>query len=625
VNFIYICSEQEILADQTEKINQVFYDSELMVQDEKSYLYIDKRNKKDCFVETDDYFGYVLGYIRDYRLGTASDVQEHNKASLNAIKNKEWPLERHTGSFSVMTYNKKNKEIVLANDILGIYPVYYYKENGLTVISSSLILISAVTGSNLDFVGVTERLIRPENCNFGKRTITKNVYRLLPGELISINKNQTQVSEKKYDNSFYRDVSKPELKGLAESTLELIEKEFAICLLNKDDIGLALSGGLDSRILLAAIDKRKNILGLTYGDEEFYETEIAKDCATATGIKFEAHTMYKHSFPDLDLMQEYTLKTEAIGVQPWISLHEETKGLPLDSVYLIGDICDGLTGKNILTYKSRASKVKNFFKYMLFNREFPFTRNTPEEFIIWQEKIISQVVSAANNIDYKNFDISKEKIIEGIIEDLNVLFERIKQNNVPYIELLDEVFGWYTHGRIPMAKQLLLSKKKYFPLAPILSMQLFRHSSNIHPSIRINFGLVDKIFKLNKLKALASIPTAQIPWIPYKYPSLLKFFVWGIRSTLDQALIKRQLRKKDVNLRHRVLNTVNWILPYRESKAKENCESWFKKDYINKKEYCVKTLVGRSEMELWPLLTADIITYSGLNIEIDLIKKLQEE
>jgi len=620
VNFIYIETDNKNNLFE-EKINKVLEQNQSFCLGETGKIYIDKRNTEDCFVETEDSYAYILGYIRDYRLGLSSNVQKHNLSAVSALKQEQWPLEEYTGSFSVFTINKQTQKIVIANDALGIYPLFYYQKDGLKVISSSLILISAIANEEIDYIGATERVLSREYCNFGKRTITKNVHRLLPGEMITLDANKP--ADKKYDNSLYRSMSKPDLRDIANRTWNKIEEEFALCFLDKKEIGLALSGGLDSRILLGAIGKSKKIIGLTYGDDEHYETKIAKQCADAEGIEFETASYYDYSFPSLELMEKYTLQTEAIGIQSWIALHERTTKLTPDSPYIIGDIFDGLTGKNIKTFKARGEKIKNFFKYMIFNRELPFTQSTPELFEVWKQNVIKKHVKSIDKVDTKGFDLSKDEIKTGVVEDLNELFTRISEHKIPYVELYDEIFGWYTHGRIPMAKQLLISKIRFFPVAPILSMQLYRHSSNIHPSLRLNFKMLDVMFKHEKLKRLANVPTAQIPWIPYRYNNLLKLFIWGVRSTLDQVLIKRQMKKKDVNVRHRILNTLNWVLAYRTKDTLENCEQWFEKDYVNKKDYVLKRVKGRAEMSMWPLSTADIVSASSVNIELSLIQSLK--
>ena len=50
------------------------------------------------------------------------------------------------------------------------------------------------------------------------------------------------------------------------------------------------------------------------------------------------------------------------------------------------------------------------------------------------------------------------------------------------------------------------------------------------------FRLVDEIFLQRDLCQLASVPTAQVPFIPYSSPRKLKFLVWGMRSAVDQVL-----------------------------------------------------------------------------------------
>lgn len=623
MNFIYIKAEDNIIEKKINIIEKIFDGYEIHKLENGHTLIIDKRNINDCFSETDGFISYTLGYMRDYRLGTNVTSNEHNiSVTAEIIKNK-WPLnENFTGSFSTFSWDKVNKLISIANDPIGIYPLYYYQGEDIQIISSHLILTASISMEEIDYTGVSERLMYPEFCNFGTRTIVKNVKSLLPGELVVFDQKNMEIKNKFYDNSFYSNVTKPKKNIAAKESWELIKKEFAYCFLQNKQIGLAMSGGFDSRLILGAIDDSKEIYGMTYGDKEDYETKISKRCLETRNANFQSYSIYKEQFPKKEIFEKYILKTEATGIMPWLSILENSLGLKKDSIYLLGDLCDGLTGKSITIFKGRKTKIKNFFKYMIFNRELPFTPLTVDLFAKWKKNVTEKFINQFNKLEETNFPISKNKIISEIKKDLDVMFERINKHNIPYVELLDEIFIWYTHGRIPMSKQLLQAKIKFLPLAPIMSMQLYRNSSNIHPDIRMDFTLLEKIFDEKEFDKLNSIPTAQVPFVPSRTNILVKFLVWGLRSTIDQLLIK--LYRKNISTRQRVLKSLNWEKAYQDKDAIKNTNTWFEVDYINKKMFTLNTVKSRADGTSWPLTTMDIASISTLNIEIDLIKKLQK-
>ena len=625
MDFLFIKTDNKSIDYIQEKVDSIFKENIFIKLKKGFFLFISKNHIEDCLVNTDNITAYILGYIRDYRLGSECDTNIHNIKCVEKIS-KSWPLDsNYTGSFSVAVYEKNKNALILANDPIGIYPIYYSLNKDEVVVSSSLILASSILANDLDYAGIAERLMPGDYCNFGKRTIVKDIYRLLPGEKIEIDiNNYSTILDNKYDNTLYRDVSNSNIDILASKAWSLIKKEVEYAFLKKDKIGLALSGGLDSRIVLGAIDKHRCIICTTYGDEDDYETKIARKCAQVKNCDFHSYSVYDYLFPPKKILEKYTIGTESMGMNNWLSILENCNDLYHKDIYLLGDTCDLLTAKNILTYRSRNSKVKNFFKYLILGREIPFTPITNENYNKWKNNKINSILNRIREL-YPFDDIVKyEDIEKEIIIDVEELLNRIESHNIPYLELLDELFGIYTHGRIAMSKQLLLTKQNYFPIAPVMSMQIARFALNIDPRQKMNFILFNKIFKCcDDLNDLSDIPTAQIPYIPYKANNILKLFIWGLRSTIDQVLIKRKMKSKDRHKRTRVMKSIDWFKAYRQENGEQNIESWFEKDNIRMKQYCLDTYKKRSSMESWPLVPFDIVSLASLNLEISSIEELK--
>lgn len=627
MNFIYIESHQKLVEHDEFKLNEILGSVKKITIDENKHLYIDKRNMDDCYVQTDRMIGYTLGYVRDYKLEDSASVNDHNISVMSKISSDCWPLDSSiTGSFSAFVYDKRESKVIICNDPIGLYPLYYYKNKEMTIISSHLIATSMYIEDAVDEVGVIEKMLAGDYCNFGSRTIINNVKSILPGEKIIFDNNSIECV---YDNTLYNYADKIQTGNTAKVMWSTIKEEFNLCLKYYKTMGVATSGGLDSRVILGALDQGKDIHCLTYtGSQEDYEAKLSKRCANVVGASFESFSIYKDNLPNKEVFLDYVLKTEATGMNVWLSILEHATTLANDSVMLVGDICDLLTAKSIKRYRSRSSKVKAFFKYMMWGKDFPLTRNTPEEFTKWKfsivEKYLSQVVTMYASSH--SFKTEFETLRDGILEDLEEMFKRIEDHSLKYVEQLDELFAIYTHGRISMGKQLVINKKRFFPLGPIQSMRIARESTSIDLNKKFYFKLLDPMFKYeNDLKALANVPTAQIPFIPYKSNNLLKLIVWGMRSTLDQILIKRQMRKKDSEVRHRVLKSINWVKVYQAPNAVKNVTSWFDVDYIGTKEHCINATKNRSTFSSWPYYSFEITSLATLNLEIELINKFREQ
>ncbi|UJH92499.1 glycosyltransferase family 49 protein [Antarcticibacterium sp. 1MA-6-2] len=150
------------------------------------------------------------------------------------------------------------------------------------------------------------------------------------------------------------------------------------------------------------------------------------------------------------------------------------------------------------------------------------------------------------NLQKFDLKIDREKLIEALLVNLEELFARIEAHHLPYAELYNELFSWYTFTRMHLAKHLLVAGSKFHAYSPAMSLQMLTLTSRIHPNQRLNYRFAKQLFRMNKdLKRLSTVPTAQAPLVPQNFPDLLKFAMWGIRSTADQFLIRRMMKSKN--------------------------------------------------------------------------------
>lgn len=617
MNFLLI---QSLKKPSEKLLSEVLGKNQKIKLNNRLNLFVSENNINDCFFKDKDIAGYVMGYARSYLLNS-SDSINHNLFTAKDISNKKWPLnDDFTGSFSMLTYCKKSQQISISNDCVGYHPIFYFIKNDELIISSSLILIGAILGESTDEIGVLEKLISGAFCTFGKRTTVKNVSSLLPGEAIYLNSSNFFEIDKKYDNTLYNGIIDKSTKSIAKDVSDLISKEIDICLLNKNTT-VAVSGGLDSRVILGHISSTKKVNCVTYGDSDFYETKIAKKCAKKVNGNFSSYGIYEYEFPSKKILKDYILKTEATGLQCWVPIIEGVKKTYHNEPFLLGDISDILTGKKFDFIKGRMSKIYVFLKYTLLFRKIPFKLNSDQAFNNWKKEKSDVYISKLKNLNY-DFNLETAKI--SLQNDLNEIFERISAHNVKYYEQLNELFSIYTHARFPMAKQLIITKKKFLPQAPIMSMQMMRFSTKINPNEKILFKLLDEILNLDKMKKFSNIPTAQIPFIPYKFSRIVKLPIWAIRSFFDQIMIKRQMRLKNPKARNRLLKSINWVEAYNQKDGLKNISDYFENDILGLRERCIKTYNMRSQMKSWPLSTIDLISLASLNIEQELIGELKD-
>ena len=207
------------------------------------------------------------------------------------------------------------------------------------------------------------------------------------------------------------------------------------------------------------------------------------------------------------------------------------------------------------------------------------------------------------------FSISRAKLLKALQSDLNGIFQRIEAHQLPYVELYVELFSWYTHTRMPMGKQILICNSKFRSYCPSMSIQIVRLASSIHPNLRLNSRFMNKLFKESiELKELNKVPTNQAPLIPQNYPDFIKFPIWGLRSIIDQYLINRLVKSKDITKRYRLFKSINWAEVYQNSNMEKNLKAYFKNNHLG--EVYFKNLliqsIQRKNLIQWPFANTSL-------------------
>lgn len=577
-------------------------------------------------VQDDSLISMTEGYLRDFNLKNG-DAYSH---SLNVTKEmlNQWPLpENISGSFSTVLIVKDSSEVILCNDLVGLYPIYYRKVEKGIFISNSIILLAIATGDGLDEVGILQRSIGHDFSNIGSRTIVKDCKRLLPGEYLRMDFNG-RIIDKKYDNTLYHEISSPKQKEVSPKEYwSAFKKEVDLCLTDQEEVNIALSGGIDSRVILGAVSQNKRINCLTFGNKENYETRIAAKLAKRKKASFKNFYAPHLYFPSYEVLKKYTLQTEAVQICSWLEITESiktAKKIPM----LLGELCEALPGRNIKKFSSRKFRQDNFLKYYLLGRDYEFETSTPELFEHWKEQVLQRYLIYYHEKSLSRMDvtISQDEIKNAVKEDLEELFSRIEAHDLPYAELYDELFSWYTYTRMRLAKQLSVANSKFEAYSPAMSLSVLRNTSNIHPNMRLNYRFAKKLFNEEKdLRNLRGIPTSQAPIVPHNFPDFLKFPIWGLRSKIDGLLIKRMMKNKNPNARYRLFKSINWAVVYQNPEMERNLRAYFKTNHLGKEFFrtMYNQCLQRKELKKWPFANIEVINAAGLNIEIDLIKELK--
>ncbi len=175
------------------------------------------------------------------------------------------------GMFAIAIWQEKEKKLTLVRDRFGIKPLYYaFVKNVFYFGSETKVINTLGVDKNLDNKSIKNYLVNGilENNN---NTMFENVKTLEPGTILSINnKGLTKETYWSVHNYSYQKIKKNEIY---ESLRDKLDEVIKLHLLSDVNVGLTLSSGIDSQILLKYLLKFKTeVTSYTYGyDEKIYD------------------------------------------------------------------------------------------------------------------------------------------------------------------------------------------------------------------------------------------------------------------------------------------------------------------------------------------------------------------
>ncbi len=284
--------------------------------------------------------GYKFNYENDSEFCLHS-YEEYGKDFIKTLN----------GNFVLLIYDFKNRKAIIANDRFGLRVHYYAMNNGKLLFASEAkaILQDEIFKKELNDEAVAEFFAFGEF--WGDKTFFKGIKVLTPASILTYDGNNVSI-EKYWELKYEPDYNKSE----DEFVDELVRTfENAVKIRTEDDLryGISLSGGLDSRTVLAGIppERRKDIFAFTFGPEYCDEVKIGKKIAEKARIK--EHMVFEISPENImDNAEQEVWLTDGrdhIGVSFALPIYESVKD-KIDVVF-IGYLMDTGLSSSILTKK----------------------------------------------------------------------------------------------------------------------------------------------------------------------------------------------------------------------------------------------------------------------------------
>jgi len=218
---------------------------------------------------------------------------------------KQWGdevLNRLNGMFGLAIWDVRRKRLVIARDPFGIKLIYYRIDEDTLYFGSEVRPIRALMPGKTEIDTTSLNLFLRYRFTPSPYTIVKGVRKLAPGTKLTVQNGVCEVSR------WYR--FKPEpfrpTKSPAEATEELLslyKDAIKRQLISDVPVGLLLSGGIDSGLLLALMNLNGNSwptytvgYGSSFADDELAD---AAETARVLGSKHTSVTITKSTFEEM--------------------------------------------------------------------------------------------------------------------------------------------------------------------------------------------------------------------------------------------------------------------------------------------------------------------------------------
>jgi asparagine synthase (glutamine-hydrolysing) len=196
-----------------------------------------------------------------------------------------------SGTYQIAIWDRAARELTLVNDRLGFYPHYLCRTERCLVLAPSLhaLLAAGEVPLRPDTVAMAQ-FLRFQHL-LGTRTWVEGVSLIPPASIVRYSARTAVLRSHRYwDWDRIRPVGHASREDALEECSHLFSR--AVAARTRPRTALLLSGGLDSRTILAFSPESRAQLTLTFGARESLDAAIAQQVAAAVGCPHE-HDDYR--------------------------------------------------------------------------------------------------------------------------------------------------------------------------------------------------------------------------------------------------------------------------------------------------------------------------------------------
>ncbi len=420
------------------------------------------------------------------------------KKGINGIKD-------FNGIYAFSFLDIKEKKIFIIRDDFGVKPIYYKLNNNQFIFSSELRSIERENKTQLDINNLAT-LLRLRYLP-SPLTLHTDIQKVKPGHFITIDlsENKIKISETCFTSELPKTIHKP--KNAVLEYGHLLDKAIKSQLMSDVEVGIMLSGGIDSAVVASIAQKysKKPLKAFTIGFEGSYNVDEIKDAAETAEILGLDHYIKKINFTDyLSIFKETTRIIE----EPLSS----TSVIPM---YYLSELASKHV-KVVLTGQGADESLGGYQRYQgeILSQKIPRSIFKASNLIVKKlnlksEKLIRASYSLGEKDDVKRFlniysifthnevekllNVSEHKALDLISYYYNKLGCHNKINSVERMMAID--------SRMSLSDDLLLYTDKItmnFGLecrVPMLDKNLMKYIESLPSNYRVKRGKIKIIHK----------------------------------------------------------------------------------------------------------------------------------
>ena len=511
---------------------------------------------------------------KQFNLNTKTNTDTEVLLELYSIK-KEKCLDYLNGIFAFVIYDSKENSLFCARDHLGVKPFYYSRNKDYFVISSEIKALYKIFKNDFNINNIKSYL-STSFYDLGEFTFYKGINQLKPGHYIKffLQNNNFQI-QRYWDlrKPINKDLQKKSQNELVEHAYSLIKNSFKIQCQADVKIGINVSSGIDSKLMLYFLDNINSGQGdvsansYYFDEEQFNEKKDLEKISNKLNWKVNFHEIKSEDiinnfdeifigqegpFPGITTMAKSILIKKAYGPDQKVIL--EAQGgddIAGGYRYIFGSyINDLLKQKRFIKIIAEIAKFKNI-ENISYSNVFLLIKNSISALYTGGlsadgSKNINQDIFTNEFLNIKLTENEFSKEIISIQSDLNKIIYR----DIFYTKL-QRILKSCDRSSMAYSKELRV---------PILDKNVVEFFYNLDSSKIINNGnlrylyrmLFQKKFKENGFEKKKYISDPQIKWLKsdlfdwaYSIMSDMQTFNDGIYNTKKLLTLFEKFRDND--------------------------------------------------------------------------------